>query len=326
MKIEERLKEIIKKNKIDDLFKNNILNKDIPIEAYFKVSKERERNILINLINYLKKMNKNIEERFTEEQIKKNILLKEIDQLVYKDEFFTKYNSIKKNKQTKIKEYLNNFNKNKDFNEEDKFKNIYLELKNMLENGEYNSEKFSSLIHSGIELAKKLHWKYLPIFDEQIMKNRGCLPEDNIDEYYNHYHTIEDLYEEIIDKGIKFNLLNGDETLNKEVDFKVYTVRWSGYDTYKITRTVYGWKVNNILISSETLKDGTGGLFNNLKHDSVFFPKDGVAYAMEKIWELADNGELNLNELEEKLQEIADWISDVERNMRVKQPKWCNYY
>lgn len=327
MKIEKRLENIVKENKIYDLFKDNILDKNILIEDYFKISKEKERNILINLTRYLKKNNKDINERFSEDEINENILLKKIDYLVYKDKIFTKCTlNIKKDKKEKIQKYLDNFNENKDYDGEEKLKKIYTNLKNMLERGEYNYNSFNGLIQEGIQLAKKLHWKYLPIYDEQTMKNRGCLPEDNIDEYYNHYHTIEDLYEETIGKEIKFDLLNGDETLNKEVDFKVYTVRWNSYDTYRVKRTIYGWEVRYLSILPKTLKDGTGGLFDNLRHDSVFFPEEGVAYAMEQIWDLADSGKLSFNEMKEKLEEVAVWISDVERNMRVKQPKWCNYY
>lgn len=322
MTIEEKLKDLILRKGVRDIW-----DRDILIEEYFHVGRERERNILINLAKYLNDNSKNIEDKFSEKEIKKNILLKEIDYYIYKDIFFKESNlCITEDKKVKIQEYLDNFNKNKTCSLEKSLENIYFNLKTMLDERNYEYTKFNDLITKGIKIATQLHWKYLPIYKEQIMKNRGCLPEENIEEYYSHYHTIEDLYEEMIGKGIKFESLNGDSTLNQLIDFKVYTTRWHGYDTYRISRTIYGWEVNHISIQPETLKDGRGGLFNNLKHDYVFFPKEGVAYAMEKIWELADNGELSLNELRDRLQEVADWISDVERNMRVKQPKWCNYY
>lgn len=319
------------KDKLEKIIPENVMKKmlkfDISLEEYFHITKEKERNILINLIKYLKDTNKNIEHIFTEKEIRENILLKEIDYLIYKDFFFgSDILKIVNDKKIKIEEYLEKVKKNKEIDIEEQLKEVYFDLKNMLDEGKYEYIKFHSLMEKGIKLAERLHWKYLPIYNEQTMENRGCLPEENIEEYYNHYHTIEDLYEEIIGKGIKFNSLNGDKNLNKEIDFKIYTVRWNSYDTYRITRTIYGWIVNNISIPSETLKDGNGGLFDNLEHDSVFYPKKGVAFAMEKTWELADNGQLSLEELKERLQEIAIWISDVERNMRVKQPKWCNYY
>ena len=196
----------------------------------------------------------------------------------------------------------------------------------MLDNRKYDSKVYSKLIIQGKQEASEIHWKYLPIYDIQMMKNRGCLPEDDIDKYYSHYHAIEDLYKEIIGEGINFKIMSGNSTLEKEIDFKIYTSRWNGYDLYKISRSIYGWEIIFMNTKEETLKNGIGGLFESLDHDNIFFPKEGVSYALEITWELAEEGKISLIELEERLQDIAEWISDVERHMRVKQPKWCNYY
>ena len=47
---------------------------------------------------------------------------------------------------------------------------------------------------------------------------------------------------------------------------------------------------------------------------------------MEELWEAAEEGEIDLDELQKRLQQIADWISHVEKAVGEKQPEWVNYY
>ena len=113
--------------------------------------------------------------------------------------------------------------------------------------------------------------------------------------------------------------------LGQEMPFTVYTRRWGSTDTYQISRTVDGWYCRHISINGKCKKNGEGALFQNLEHDNVFFPRDGVAYAFEKLWEDADEGKIDFNELSNRLQQVADWISEVEKSI-LKQPEWVNYY
>ena len=85
-----------------------------------------------------------------------------------------------------------------------------------------------------------------------------------------------------------------------------------------------GWYCKYIAIRGECKKNGEGGLFMNLDHDSVFYPKEGVAYAMEKLWEDADDEVIDFDELAKRIQQIADWISAVEKSMG-EQPEWVGY-
>lgn len=298
------------------------------LEEYFNITNGKKRNLLVNLVKYImaKESNQELENIiFLEEEIEKKILFKELDRKLYLYEFFEKDSNDYKLKGLIIrdlKEWIKKNKENKDCSLKENLKNIYLELESMLTSGNMNYDRFNDLINQGINLAQELHWKYLPIYDEQMIENRRYLPED-IENYYNHYHAIEDLYEYIFDiNKIELKDRNGDETLNKELNFKVYTARWNGYDSYRIERTIYGWSVDH----SPSTKEGEGSLFDTLNHDSVFYPRKGVSFALEKLWKLADDREIDLQELKYKLQEIADWISDVERNLRKKQPDWCNYY
>ena len=107
--------------------------------------------------------------------------------------------------------------------------------------------------------------------------------------------------------------------------FEVYTRRWGHEDRYTIKRTIDGWYCGHMSINGKCKKNGEGGLFDNLDHDAVFYPQEGVEYAMQKLWEAADEGEIDFQEMEKRLQEIADWISTVEKSID-SQPEWVNYY
>jgi len=63
-----------------------------------------------------------------------------------------------------------------------------------------------------------------------------------------------------------------------------------------------------------------------LRHDCIFFSEDGVKHALENLWDLADENEMSVEELQEKLQQIADWISIVEKTVGESQPEWVRYY
>lgn len=326
MTVEEKLKDLLVPTGLEKL-----ITKEMSVVEYFKITPGKERNLLINLTNYVvKKDIENLSEKlFTEKELKENIFFKDFDSRLYTDIFFEKINSeykINREILEKIQRYIDQHSIYKDISREEEFKKLYLELNSMILSGKMDYNRFNTLVKQGKEIAKELHWKYLPIYGEIIMENREKLPEEDLDFYYDHYHTLEDLYENIFQKKEDLKSKNGDNSLEREMNFKVYTARWNGYDNYEIKRTWYGWEVTHIAINGPSIKNGNGALFRNLRHDSIFYPKDGVEFSLEILWEDADNGEINFEELQNRLQEIADWISDVEKSLRRKQPEWCNYY
>lgn len=182
--------------------------------------------------------------------------------------------------------------------------------------------KIYSNLHPVIQI---LHWGMLPILSKWLMINSGRLPEKDVIEFYDHYHMLTALLNEIRGRGETMET-KGDDTLNKEMNFSVYNRRWGHSDVYRIERTVDGWIVNHIAINGKCAKDGEGTLMKNLHNDSIFFPEDGVKYALSNLWDEAEDGNLTLEELQKKLQQIADWISSVERAVGESQPDWVNYY
>lgn len=175
------------------------------------------------------------------------------------------------------------------------------------------------------DLLPILHWGHLPIFNKHLLFNRGINPEENISDFYNHYDCLKAMLNEIRGKGETMQI-ESDETLGKELMFDVYTRRWGHLDRYHMKRTIDGWECLYMSPEGKCEKNGEGSLFNNLFHDSVFFPEEGVKYAMKELWEAADEGEIGLEELQRRLQQIADWISHVEKAVGEKQPEWVNYY
>ncbi len=170
-----------------------------------------------------------------------------------------------------------------------------------------------------------IHWGRLPILPEHLMINSGRIPEKGIEDFYDHYHMLQALRRDILGKGATMDI-KGDLTLDKKLTFTVYNRRWGHADTYGIIRTVEGWNVSHISINGKSEKDGEGALIANLHHDSIFFPEEGVKYALSELWEQAEDGELTLSELQERLQQVADWISIVEKAVGEGQPDWVGYY
>lgn len=175
------------------------------------------------------------------------------------------------------------------------------------------------------EIVPILHWGRLPILSKYLMINSGIIPEENLTEFYRDNDMLYALLKDIRGEGECMES-NGDQTLDKEMTFSVYTRRWGHLNNYRICRTIDGWYVKHIAINGACKKDGTGALMSNLQHDSVFYPEDGVKYAMRQLWKKADEGKLNIEQLQEKLQQIADWISAVERAVEEGQPNWVGYY
>ncbi len=68
------------------------------------------------------------------------------------------------------------------------------------------------------------------------------------------------------------------------------------------------------------------GSFCNLNHDSIFFPEGAIKHALETLWCMADEEEMPVEELQEKLQQIASWISVMEKTVGEYQPEWVGYY
>lgn len=204
-----------------------------------------------------------------------------------------------------------------------------------LYSGIYNEEKhtnytsFSNGVYNRIKkriepLIPVLHWGTLPLFNKYLLYNRNIDPEIDTVAFYNHPDCLNALMDELRGEGIILSN-QGDKNLNKQMTFRVYTRRWGHDDTYMIERTVDGWDCAHIAINGSCDMEGSPYLYENLDHDSVFYPADGVKYAMQRLWESADEGDIDFEEMSVRLQQIGDWISNVEKAVGT-QPEWVGYY
>lgn len=294
----------------------------------------RERNLKIRIAAINIEGRFNLKDILSRDEIKNLFYFRESDLINSLNTFFNEkkgkgyvlkpniVKDIEKMKQLHS-ESLNDFKSSKAF-----FVQTFAEFRNNYMNHMLAdfSEKYQKLYSTLLPHLEILHWGELPEFDDQMIINRDILPESNIKEYYNHYHSLEDLFELLTGTHKSFKSFKGDINLNKKLTFKVFSRRWDHEDFYSIERRIDGWYVSHISINGLAKKDGTGSLLMNLKQDSIQFPEEGVKYAFETLWNMADETEMSVDELQNKLQEIADWISAVEKVVGANQPEWCNYY
>lgn len=202
-----------------------------------------------------------------------------------------------------------------------KYKELFKQL-------EANLDSFNDVYKDIIPLLEPLHWNFLPVYDDDMIDAREISPESDIENYYNHFHSLEDLYNVITGSSDSWKTLKGDVNLDKEMEFKVFTERWRNEDTYLVKRTYRGWFVQFLGIRGECTPDGRGfngekGTFiKNFKNDSINYPSQFHEY-LGLLWELADENEMSLFELQEKLSEIAKLVSENEKSLMNNMPSFA---
>ncbi|UAL47733.1 hypothetical protein K7887_01785 [Sutcliffiella horikoshii] len=297
----------------------------------------RLRNLKIKLYKVSLSKGKVLEHSHSIEAINKKLFFKKSDIKDHIESFFNSSNEKYLIKPEIKKEFDNYFEKYDQYSSEQEelkmilktnyeyIRDIYINLK--------PTEEANEKIQKTKEIAAKLHWVYLPIYPEQTIINSGIIPEENTEEYYEHFHTIEDLYRVIYENAeIEWNSIEGDINLNSPLKMRVFSSRWGHYDTYSVKRTMKGWNFKHLSYDVDCSKDGTinstkeDGLYNILAHDSIQYPYDGVRYALRTLWKIADSTSMSSKELEIKLQDIADWINAVEKATKSNQPNWVGYY
>ena len=108
--------------------------------------------------------------------------------------------------------------------------------------------------------------------------------------------------------------------MKEYMTFSVYTRRWNRRDTYRIAKIVTGWEIRHIAHSGDCDKSGVPHLFGNFRQDSISHPSDVGDY-MERLWMEMDAKHISDGEAQEKLQEIADWVSSCEQEV----PLWSGW-
>jgi hypothetical protein len=298
----------------------------------------RRRNLKIKLFKIKLSKGNIFEQHFTKESINKKLFFKKSDITLFINDFFEscgeEHYILKKEIHENFEEF---FKKHEEYFEqkeelEEALEGYYKKIKNIFLNFEPSSNA-QKLIEEAKDIAAKLHWLYLPIYPEQSIINSDLIPEEDVLEYYTHFHMIEDLYKVIFENGeIEWNNIEGDINLNMSMKMKLYSVRWGHDDIYSVMRTVDGWNFKHLSYNVSCDIDGTiknkerSGFYKILDHDSIQYPYEGVKYAFESLWKEADKDSMTVQDLQKKLQDIADWISEVEKTIKLHQPIWVGYY
>lgn len=292
----------------------------------------RIRNLRISIAKGLLSENWNIERGFSESELNSVFRFKSCDLAYYSTYFFNKSDeryTLTDKEMTYIKNIISSnkiaeaFLQDADARFISEFGGFYNEYVSNYRDFPFG--RYKKIEKSLMEIIPVLHWGHLPIFNKYLLHNREINPEEDTLEFYCHYDCMKAMLDEIEGVGQMMSI-KSDDTLGKNLTFEVYTRRWGHSDIYRMQRTIDGWICNHIAINGECQKSGEGALFNNLDHDSIFYPKDAIMFALENLWESAEEGEIDLVELQKRLQQVADWISSVEKAVGENQPEWVNYY
>lgn len=194
----------------------------------------------------------------------------------------------------------------------DEVTGLLAQVKELIHSDEFDmrDEVHSKLWNEMVSKAVELHKIVKPKHRRYMIKNRGCSPDTDPFEFYNHVHPIEDLLAYIDDPHAKDD--PEDQTIGKKFKMDIYSCRWGHTDLYHLERTKQGWKVFSNSSGGECDKSGKPFLFDILKNDLINYPKDLVGY-LEWLWDQAQQQGLTHNEVQDALTELAEWINMCEK-------------
>lgn len=164
------------------------------------------------------------------------------------------------------------------------------------------------------EKAHELHMSlkqrgYEPRHHSYMIKNRG-FPADHLD-FYKHFHPLEDLLKFLDNPHANDDPV--DQTIGSEFTFRVYSRRWGHEDSYTFKRTNEGWTISHLMIGGPSDKGGRPFLFENLRQDLIQYPA-GLDGWLEWLWSKAAEEGLTEEQVQNGLQQLANWVSATERS------------
>lgn len=290
---------------------------------------EHIRNLKVKFVKiFIKNKMDDFSCAFSEKDLRNTLYLRKIDREKLLDALFNRADNkytFKPDVEKDLKDIFKNYEENKSEYDKRKkeFINEYEKYIHEVERFGYDESKFQDFLSKINSFIPAIHWGSLPIYEEEYMSISGFNDLDkNPSEYYKDYYTLSDLYKWVRVEDKWEPSLLGDCNLDIEMEFPVYTRRWGHEDYYRISRTTTGWYINFLSINGDSEKDGTGKIFANLKHDGVLFPEEDIKNAFSVLWDDADRREMPISELKRKLQDIASWISGVEKAVKTYKPEW----
>lgn len=215
----------------------------------------------------------------------------------------------------KVKSYLEEHKKYKgEAKQPERYIQLFITMESLRRDDSMDKgDKVREIKNKLLLMAPALHWNNQPEYEEYLLINSGQLPEDDLNKFYDHYHMLEDLYW-VLSKDSqrkKIDTTLGDINLGENITFDVHSNRWGHLDRYHIKRTMDGWCVDRHSGRIEGDKYGSA-IILFLDHDRIIYPhkiKDFFA----RIWDYADGYDAKIEEIQELMQGVADWISVTEK-------------
>lgn len=106
----------------------------------------------------------------------------------------------------------------------------------------------------------------------------------------------------------------------EDLKFKVYNRRRGNDITYTVKKTDEGWYLDYIAIYGDCDKEGKPYFYSNFNQDYIEYPV-GFGDFLAHLWKQIDDEEIEKEEAQEKLQQLADWVTLCEKG----QPEWSEY-
>lgn len=184
-------------------------------------------------------------------------------------------------------------------------------------------DKYHEMYEDIKDVLPVLHWGYLPIYERYLLYNRGIDPERDVLKFYDHIDCLNALLNEV--KGKPLELENkSDSSLNVDIAFMIYSRKRNMLEDNIIRRTVDGWYFKFMTMEGRSQKDGSGTFTDYLERENLFYPYEGVTYALKNLWDAVDDGEIEYNEYISRIREISNWINITDQVLD-KQPQWLQY-
>lgn len=101
--------------------------------------------------------------------------------------------------------------------------------------------------------------------------------------------------------------------MKQQYTFEVYSRRRGYENTYRIEKLNEGWYIGFKAHSGKCDKEGSPYLAGNFNQDSINYPKR-IGFYMEWIWDDLHNNKIDEVTAQERLQQLADWVSETEKS------------
>lgn len=103
----------------------------------------------------------------------------------------------------------------------------------------------------------------------------------------------------------------------KDLTFEIYSSYRDHSYTYSINKTGDGWHISYKAINGDCDKEGKPYFYDNFNHDYIEYPV-GFGDYLASLWRQIDDKDIDREEAQEKLQQLADWITTCDKS----QPVW----